>query len=295
MIGVFDSGLGGLTILRGFLNKLPEYDYVYLGDNARAPYGNKSEEVIYNYTREAVDFLFNQGCELVIVACNTASAKALRKIQQEIRPLEQLPLAKGSGGEGYHGQGGGMRRDLRRVLGVMIPVAEVAADIGASRIGIIGTRATIESGAYEAELKKLNPSVEIFKQSCPLLVPLVEEGWAGRPETKKILKKYLRPLKDKKVDALILGCTHYPVLIKDIESIMGKRVKVLNSPAIVAEKLIDYLKRHPEIESRLGKNPPAGGKRLFFTTDDEKRFKEMGSKFFGQQISNVKKLNYHNS
>jgi glutamate racemase len=270
MIGVFDSGFGGLTILRGFLDKLPEYDYVYLGDNARAPYGNKSEEVIYNYTREAVDFLFRRGCELVIVACNTASAKALRRIQQEY--LVQSYSTK-------------------RVLGVIIPVAQAAADIkGASRIGIIGTRATIESGAYEVELKKLNPQTEIFKQACPLLVPLVEEGWIKRPETKKILKKYLRPLKDKKIDALILGCTHYPVLIKDIESIMGKRVKVLNSPVIVAEKLADYLKRHPEIESGLGKNPLSGGKRLFFTTDDEKRFKEIGKRFLGEDIKEVRKI-----
>ena len=275
MIGIFDSGLGGLTILKEFLNKLPEYDYVYLGDNARAPYGNKSDEVIYNYTREAVDFLFQQGCDLIIVACNTASSKALRKIQHKKIPLDQPPLDKGGLG------------NLKRVLGVIIPVVEeVASDREIEGVGLIGTRATIESGAYETELKKLNPKIKIYKQPCSLLVPLIEEGWMGRPETKKILKKYLRPLKDKKIGELILGCTHYPILIKDIERIMGKRVNVLNSPKIVAEKLADYLKRHPEIEKKLEKNK----KRIFFTTDDIDRFKKQGKKFLGQEIKNIKKI-----
>jgi glutamate racemase len=278
MIGVFDSGFGGLTILKEFLRKLPEYDYIYLGDNARAPYGNKSEEVIYNYTCEAVDFLFKQGCELVIIACNTASAKALRRIQQEYLPDLPSPLLSKEGNN-------------KRVLGVIIPVVEEAADIkNIKRAGLIGTRATVESGTYEAELKKLNPDIEIHKQACPLLVPLVEEGWIKRPETKKILKKYLRPLKDKNVDALILGCTHYPVLIKEIGQIMGKRVHVFNSPVIVAEKLANYLKRHPEIDKKLEKNPPAGGKRIFYTTDNEERFKETGKKFLGQNIDDINRV-----
>ena len=254
MIGVFDSGFGGLTILRGYLDKLPEYDYMYLGDNARMPYGNKSQDVIYGYTKEAVDFLFKKGCEIIIVACNTASAKALRKIQEDYLP-KNYPE--------------------KRVLGVIIPVVEDTVKIKNIKcVGLISTRATIESGTYEVELKKLAPDIKIYKQACPLLVPLVEEGWVKRPETKKILKKYLRPLKDKNIDALILGCTHYPVLIKDIKQIMGKRVRVLDSPKIVAEKLVDYLKRHSEIEKRLKKNKSI----TFYTTDDEKRLKEVGER-----------------
>lgn len=266
MIGVFDSGLGGLTILKELQRVLPEYDYMYLGDSARAPYGNKSQDVIYGYTKDAVDFLFKRGCELIIVACNTASAKALRKIQQEHLP-KNYPE--------------------KRVLGVIIPVIEGVAEIkGINRVGLIGTRATVESGTYEAELEKLNLNIEIYKQVCPLLVPLIEEGWIKRPETKKILKKYLRPLKDKKIDALILGCTHYPVLIKDIKQIMDKRVYVLNSPEIVAKKLADYLKKHSEIEKKLSKT----GKNIFFTTDSAERFKEMSKNFLGKNINKVDKI-----
>jgi len=198
MIGVFDSGFGGLTVLKEFLRVLPDYDYIYLGDNARAPYGNKSDEVIYNYTREAVDFLFKQGCELVIIACHTASSKALRKIQREYLPAKY---------------------PNKRVLGVV--------------------------------------------------VPLVEEGWTGRPETKMILKKYLRPLK----------------LKKDISGITGKNVKIVNPAETVAEKLVDYLRRHGEIEKRLGKNK----KLIFYATDDVGKFRELGRKFLGKEIGEVKK------
>ena len=198
MIGVLDSGFGGLTVLKEFLRVLPDYDYIYLGDNARAPYGNKSDEVIYNYTREAVDFLFKQGCELVIIACHTASSKALRKIQREYLPAKY---------------------PNKRVLGVV--------------------------------------------------VPLVEEGWTGRPETKMILKKYLRPLK----------------LKKDISGITGKNVKIVNPAETVAEKLVDYLRRHGEIEKRLGKNK----KLIFYTTDDVSKFRELGRKFLGKEIKEVKK------
>jgi len=267
MIGVFDSGFGGLTILKGFLEKLPQYDYIYLGDNARTPYGSKSQDLIYSYTREAVDFLFKQGCALIIIACNTSSAKALRKIQQEFLP-ENHPD--------------------KRVLGVIIPIVEEAARLTKSKkVGVVGTRATIESGSYELEIKKQNGKLEVYGQSCPLLVPLVEEGWLGKPETKMILKKYLRPLKQKQVDTLILGCTHYPFLINDIKRVMTKRVKVLNSPKIVAEKLTDYLKRHPEIEEKLGKNK----KRIYYTTDDPKRFKYFSSKFLGDEIKEAIKIN----
>jgi glutamate racemase len=266
MIGVFDSGLGGLTVLRAFLKHLPQYDYLYLGDNARAPYGNKSLEVIYGYTRQAVEFLFGRGCILIILACNTASAKALRKIQQEWLPL-------------HHPD--------RRVLGVVIPLAEVGVQVTRyGRIGVIGTRATIETKVYQQELDKLRSDLKVYGLACPLLVPLVEEGWAGKPETNRILKKYLRHLKDRKVDTLILGCTHYPFLQKDIGRIMGKNCKVLDGPEIVADKLQDYLHRHPEIETRLSRN----GKVCYYTTDDPQRFKLFGEKFLKHSIREVDKL-----
>ncbi len=265
MIGVFDSGFGGLTILGAFLKKLPEYDYVYFGDNARTPYGNKSQEVIYHYTRQAVEFLFQKGCVLIILACNTASTKALRKIQQELLPLKYAD---------------------RRVLGVVIPLAEAGVETSRfGRIGVIGTRATIESGVYEEELKKLNPALKIHGQACPLLVPLVEEGWVGKPETNMILKKYLRRLKRKKIDSLIPGCTHYPFLQKDIERVMGRNCRVLNGPAIVAEKLQDYLNRHPGMEARISRN----GGTTFFTTDAPDRFQVFGEAFLCRNVRNVER------
>ncbi|MBI4812625.1 glutamate racemase [Candidatus Falkowbacteria bacterium] len=264
MIGVFDSGFGGLTVLKEFLRVLPEYEYVYLGDNARAPYGNKLDEVIYNYTREAVDFLFKQGCELIIIACHTASAKALRRIQQEFLPTHYSD---------------------KRVLGVAVPLVEEAVKLSRfSRIGVIGTKATIESHIYKKELEKLRSDLEIYEESCPLLVPLIEENWVGKPETNMILKKYLALLKVKKIDTLILGCTHYPFLIKDIARIMGKNVKIINPAVTVAEKLKDYLMRRKEIEVKLGKTD----KRMFYTTDDESKFKELGQKFLGGEIKEVK-------
>jgi len=266
MIGVFDSGIGGLTVLRSFLRDLPNYNYLYLGDSARTPYGNKSLDVIYEYTRQAVAFLFERGCVLIILACNTASAKALRKIQQEWLPVHYPD---------------------RRVLGVAIPLAEAGVEVTRfGRIGVIGTRATIESRVHEQELKKLKGDLRVFGLACPLLVPLVEEGWVGRPETNMILKKYLRQVKSKKVDTLILGCTHYPFLQKDIERIMGKNCRVLNGPDIVAEKLADYLHRHPEIEERL----PKGGEVAYCTTDDTGIFRSLGEQFLGRKIERVDRV-----
>ncbi len=245
--------------MKEFLRVLPEYDYVYLGDNARTPYGNKSDEVIYNYTRQAVDFLFKQGCAIVILACNTASTKALRKIQQE-------------------GKG--------KVLGVVVPVVEAALELGqGNKLGVIGTTATVGSGVYEKELKKLRADLEIWQQACPMLVPLIEEGWTGKPEAKMILKKYLRPLKNKKIDTLILGCTHYPLMEKEISKVMGKNVKIINSAVVTAEKLKDYLKRHGEIENKLAKNKTI----IFYTTDDINKFRQMGGKILGKEIGGVRK------
>lgn len=263
MIGVFDSGFGGLTILNAFMDHLPEYDFVYLGDNARTPYGNKSLSVIYEYTRQAVAFLFKRGARLIVLACNTASSKALRKIQQEWLP-QHYPD--------------------RRVLGVVIPLAEAAVEMSRyGRIGVIGTRATILSKVYDQELLKLVPDIKIYSRACPLLVPFVEENWAGKPETNMVLKKYLRPLKSTHIDTLILGCTHYPFLKKDISRIMGKNCHVLDGPEIVGYKLMDYLKRHPEMEKTVVKS----GLREFYTTDDPERFRIFGEKYLGQKISHV--------
>ena len=210
MIGVFDSGFGGLTILSEFLKSLPDYEYLYLGDSARTPYGNKSQAVIYTYTRQAMNFLFHKGCVLIILACNTASTKALRKIQQEWLPVTYPD---------------------RRVLGVVIPLAESAVESTRyGRIGVIGTQATIDSKVYEEELRKLGTGLKVYGQACPLLVPLVEEGWVGKPESNMILKKYLSRMKRKMIDTLILGCTHYSFLGKRHRENNGKKLSGIERP-----------------------------------------------------------------
>ncbi|OGF30362.1 glutamate racemase [Candidatus Falkowbacteria bacterium RIFCSPLOWO2_12_FULL_45_13] len=266
MIGVFDSGFGGLTVLKEFLRVLPDYGYVYLGDNARAPYGNKSAEVIYEYTRQAVDFLFKAGCELIIIACHTASSRALRKIQQEYLPKH------------YPG---------KRVLGVVVPTVEEAVKLSRyHKLGIIGTSSTVSSGVYKKELEKLRGDLEIHEQACPLLVPLAEEGWLDRLETRMILKKYLRPLKVKEIDTLILGCTHYPLLAREIIRIMGKRVKVVDPAKAAAGKLVLYLGRHQAMEKKLSR----AGKLVFYTSDDAHKFKELGQRFLGRSVGEVKKI-----
>ena len=266
MIGVFDSGFGGLTILSAFLKKLPAYDYLYMGDSARTPYGSKSQAVIYAYTRQAVRFLFERGCSMIILACNTASTKALRKIQQEWLPAN-FPD--------------------RRVLGVVIPLAESAVESTRyGRIGVIGTQATIESKVYEEELRKLKTDLKIYAQACPLLVPLVEEGWVGKPEANRILKKYLLRLKRKNIDTLILGCTHYGFLERDIVRIMGKNCRVLNGPEIISHKLLNYLERHPEIESRIPKNNTVA----YCTTDDPEKFRIFGQRFLNRNVPFVEMI-----
>jgi len=260
MVGVFDSGFGGLTVLKAIVKTLPQYDYIYLGDSARAPYGNRSEELIFKFSQQAVDYLFKQGCQLIILACNTASAEALRRIQQKYLP-ENYPKKK--------------------VLGVIRPTVEEA--VGATKshkIGIIGTEATISSDAYVREIKNLNPKVKVFQQACPLLVPIIEAGehkWEG---IDLILKKYLTPLIEKKIDTLILGCTHYPIIKNKIKKITGQ-IRLVSQEEIIGSKLADYLKRHPEIEKKLNKTR----KRFFFTTDLTDRFQKLGSQFFGQKIS----------
>lgn len=269
MIGVFDSGVGGLTVLKWFLKELPEYDYIYLGDNARAPYGNRSFETVYEYTRQAVEYLFGSGAQLVVLACNTASALALRHLQQEWLP-QNFPD--------------------RRILGVLIPLVETALQTTKTgRIGVVGTRGTISSSAITRELEKRRPSLrpdllhlEIFSESCPLLVPLIEEGWIKRPETKRMMRFYLRGLKQKNIDTLLLGCTHYPILYNQFTAIMGKKVKIIDNRA-VALSLKKYLERHPDIVE-LCRSKSGVPKRTFLTTDDSEHFSRLSSRFLGEPI-----------
>lgn len=267
MIGVFDSGYGGLTILQEFLHQLPEYNYLYLGDNARAPYGNRSHEAVKAFAQQAVEYLFDQGCILIIIACNTASSQVLRELQEEY-----LRTPKVTG---------------KKILGVIRPMAEQAAKITKNgRVGVVGTRGTVNGKTYDAEIEQLKPDTQVISQACPLLVPLVEEGWSHKPETRKILKKYLRPLKTHNPDTLILGCTHYPFLLKEFRDIMGKNVQVPNPGEVIASSLKNYLEKHPEIESLLTKN----SKRQYMTTDDPEKFQEIGSKFLGKKLTNVQKI-----
>lgn len=267
MIGFFDSGFGGLSILKEVLgigakekSPLASYDFMYLGDTARAPYGGHSPEKIYAYTVGALDYLFKQGCELIVLACFSASANALRKIQQEWLP-QHYPNKK--------------------VLGVLIPTAEEAIkETKNGKIGILGTKATVQSGALATELLKRQPDLQIFSAAAPLLVPLIEEGWAKKVETKKILRYYLKPLKAKKIDTLILACTHYPLLIKSIKLIAGNSIKVFHPGEAEKKSLIDYLQRHPEIESKITR----AGQRIFLTTDRVENFNRWGSQFLGEKI-----------
>lgn len=263
MIGVFDSGVGGLTVLRSFLKYLPDYNYIYLGDNARLPYGDKSQETIYQYTKEAVDFLFAKGSSLIIIACNTASSEALRKLQQEYLPGR------------YQG---------KNVLGVVRPLAEKVASENSGKVGVIGTKATIGSRVYKIEINKLNPGIEVFERATPLLVPLIENNWSAYPETKTILKRYLKEFQEKRIESLILGCTHYQFLIDKIKYIMGETCNVYNPGEIIAESLKDYLLRHSEF------NIDKEGKLEFYTTDSIENFKKLGEEFLGEEIKNIAKI-----
>ncbi|MFC1599613.1 glutamate racemase [Patescibacteria group bacterium] len=261
MIALFDSGFGGLTVLKPLIKKLPQYDYLYLGDNARTPYGTRSQETVIRYSEQAVEHLFDQGAELIITACNTVSALALRHLQQKYKD--------------------------RKILGVIRPLVEQAAESTKSkRIGVVGTRGTINSNSYNEELAKLDPKIKVYSQACPLLVPFIEEGWHNKPEALKILKTYLRPLKSKNTDTLILGCTHYPLMHKYFAKYMGKNVKVPEPGKVVADSLTDYLERHPEIETRISK----GSKREYSTTDCIDNFKQFANRELKLNIDKVSKV-----
>ncbi|HEX8993969.1 MAG TPA: glutamate racemase [Candidatus Paceibacterota bacterium] len=264
-IGVFDSGFGGLAILKEVVKQLPEYNYVYLGDNARAPYGARSMEVVYEFTKQAVDFLFAQGCDLVVLACNTASAEALRKIQQDYLPKKY----------GSH----------KRVLGVIVPaIEETIVQTETKRVGVIATEGTVSSRAFSRELSKAHPGIEVFEQACPLLVPLVEAGEHRSDIADLVLAQYLKPLLKKRIDTLVLGCTHYGHLETKIKKIVTSDVSVISEGKIVAKKLKDYLKRHPEIEGALSRK----SKLAFYSTDIGERFDMLGTIFFGKPIVSKK-------
>lgn len=262
-IGVFDSGYGGLTILDKIREVLPEYDYIYLGDNARAPYGTRSFEVVYEFTRQAVNKLFDMGCHLVILACNTASAKALRSIQ-----MNDLPGID----------------PARRVLGVIRPTVECVGEISKNQhIGVLATAGTIKSESYPLEIHKLFPEIQVSGTACPMWVSLVENNESQDEGADYFIRKYINQLlsKDPQIDTVILGCTHFPILLPKIRQYIPEHVSVIAQGEYVAESLKDYLKRHPEMNAKCTKN----GNCQFYTTEAEEKFSESASTFLKQQIS----------
>ena len=261
-IGVFDSGYGGLTILKDFINILPEYDYLYLGDNARAPYGNRSFETVYRYTLECVEWLFEKGCPLVVLACNTASAKALRSIQQN--DLPKLNPAN-------------------RVLGVIRPTTEIIGTLTRSKaVGILATNGTVLSDSYPIEIAKFFPEVKVYQEPCPMWVPLVENNEHLGPGADFFVQKNLKSLlnKGKGTDTILLACTHYPLLKPKILQFLPPGIKLVSQGEIVAASLADYLKRHPEMESRCSKE----GSLSFYTTDSTEDFDNHAKIFFDRAV-----------
>lgn len=269
-IGVFDSGYGGLTVFKSIIGKLPEYNYIYFGDNARAPYGDHSFETIYQYTLECVEWLFAQGCPLVILACNTASAKALRSIQQNVLPYKY---------------------PNHRVLGVIRPTAEIVGEYTQTkRIGVMGTRGTINSESYLMEINKFFPGVQIAQQSCPMWVPLIENNEHLSPGADYFVEKYVNELlsKDSNIDCIVLACTHYPLLVPKIREILPPEINLLGQSDIVADSLVLYLQNHPELESQIAKE----GKTAFFTSGDQEDFNSSASIFFGEEIVAIRASPY---
>jgi len=255
-----------LTVLKEFVKRLPQYDYCYFGDNARTPYGSRSFETVYRYTLECVQYLFGEGCQLVILACNTASAKALRTIQQN-----DLPLID----------------PARRVLGVIRPSAEAIGQYTRSgHVGVLGTVGTIQSLSYPIEITKINPHIRVFQEACPMWVPLVENNEYQKDGADYFIRRHIENLlcQSLDMDVMILACTHYPLLIDKIKKYTPSRVKILSQGGIVAESLADYLQRHPEMDCRLGKN----GARIFQTTDSTEWFDKYASVFFGEEVKSEK-------
>lgn len=271
-IGIFDSGFGGLTIFKSIRARLPQYDYLYLGDNARTPYGSRSFDAIFRFSKECIDELFARGCKLVIIACNTASAKALRTLQQKVLPAEHPD---------------------RRLLGIIRPSAEALSDYTRSRsVALWATEGTVKSLSFSLELDKLAPGLNLIQKACPLLVPMVEAGELDGPGIEYYLGKYWREtvaLADasdsgKGIGALLLACTHYPLLLPRIRAIVPAHVDILVQGDIVAPSLADYLARHPEVESMLSRN----GSQRFLTTDQTDGFDRLSGVFLGHPVLSEK-------
>ncbi len=254
MIGLFDSGIGGLTVVKALLEKAPKADFVYLGDTARYPYGNKSQETVERYAKEDAEYVIKQGAQLIIVACNTASSLALPKLQET---FPNIPF-----------------------IGVVKPAAQAAAALGRHKIGVIGTRATVNSGIYEKVIKKYAPSAEILQRACPLFVPLVEEGLLDDQVTKTMVKRYLMPLRQANVNALILGCTHYPFLKPLIQRFMGKKVKVIDSAGTVIQQAME---NYPDLF--LAQDNP---KQTITFTETSSASDQVASRWLGRQVKGVK-------
>ncbi|MDP9249671.1 MAG: glutamate racemase [bacterium] len=249
-IGIFDSGLGGLIVARAIRRAMPEYDYVYLGDTKRVPYGPRSAQTVFEFTRECVEYLFQkENCSLVILACNTASARALSRLQNEFNNKN------------------------KKILGVLIPAAEEAAKC--NRVGVLATQGAVASQAFPLEIKKLNSKAKVFQNPAPLLVLLAEAGEKAGAEP--FIKKYLEPFKSKNIQALVLGCTHYPIFKKEIKKVVGAKVKLVSQDEIVPKKLKNYLLRHPEIASKLSKKRTA----KILVTDETETIDKLTKKWFG--------------
>jgi len=262
-IGIFDSGFGGLTVFRSIIKQLPAYDYIYLGDTGRAPYGNRSFKTIHQYTWECVQSLFKMGCPLVILACNTASAKALRTIQQQ-------DLKTGD--------------PAKRVLGVIRPTAEVIGNYTKTKeIGVLGTKGTVQSGSYLIEIGHFAPDVKVYQQACPLWVPLIEAGEYDKPGADYFVKQYIDQLlaQSPNIDTLLLACTHYPLLQQKIRDYLPKHIQIVAQGDIVANSLVDYLHRHTEIAQTLTQN---GTQQFFTTSDDTADFDKYAAIFFSAPV-----------
>lgn len=261
-IGVFDSGYGGLTVLKEITKRLPQYDYIYLGDNARAPYGNRSFETVYHYTLQCVSWLFKQNCPLIILACNTASAKALRSIQQ-FDLQKKFPGGK--------------------VLGVIRPTTEIIGHYSkTAHVGVMATSGTVQSASYPIEIEKFFPQVTVTQQACPMLVPLIENNEFNNEAADHFIQKYLQQLlqQDGAIDTILLACTHYPLIKSRIEHFLPAGLRVMAQGEIVAASLDDYLQRHTEIETKLSRN----GALRFFTTDAAQDFNDHASIFYGEPV-----------
>lgn len=267
-IGVFDSGYGGLTVLKEITAKLPQYDYIYLGDNARAPYGTRSFDTVYQYTLQAVQWFFSQGCQLVILACNTASAKALRTIQQH--DLLNTPL----------GDGG------KRVLGVIRPTSEVIGNFSKTKnVGVLGTTGTVQSQSYLIEIEKFFPGCRVFQEACPMWVPLVENNEHNSVGADYFIEKHVNNLlsQSKEIDTVLLACTHYPLLAEKIKRLVPPGCAVIPQGNIVANSLADYLHRHPEMDAKCSK----GGTLKFYTTDSAADFNDKAAIFYGKPVKST--------